>query len=184
MLSDPQAKQYLRKLMLSKRQLLTDAEKSRAADAIMEPLLACIPASAVVAGYWPVKGELDIIPLLLEFSKRGHALCLPVVEHKESPLIFHAWHPDQALVKGSYGIEVPKDSKPVIPDLVLVPLVAFDDEGYRIGYGAGYYDQTIRDLRVSKKNVTFIGVGYDFQRVEKVPAEPFDERLDKVISVP
>jgi 5-formyltetrahydrofolate cyclo-ligase len=177
------SKDHIRKTILAKRLAMASDARADAAQKIIPELLRSIPAAAVVAGYHAIKNELDIFPAMQALSARGNALCLPVIEHKESPLVFHAWQLDQALIKGSYGIDIPKDGREVTPDIILVPLMAFDARGHRIGYGAGYYDETIRTLRRAKKNITCIGIAYDFQRVEQVPAEGHDEILDKVIAV-
>lgn len=139
------------------------------------------PEKSIIAGYSAIRSELDVFPAMGELGKMGHTLCLPEVEHKEAPLVFYRWSFGQKLSKGSYGIEVSTDSEQLSPDILLVPLVAFDRRGYRIGYGAGYYDQTISQLK-RKKDIIAIGVAYEMQCVDKVPEEPHDQLLDMVIT--
>ena len=109
-------------------------------------------------------------------------LALPVVIARDHALIFRAWHPDEALVRGSYGIFQPSSDAPEIdPDIVLVPLAAFDRAGHRIGYGRGYYDRTLQNLRAVKK-ITVIGIAFAVQEIDIVPRLPHDEQLDCVLT--
>lgn len=175
-------KSHLRKTMLEKRQRLAPQDALGAAQAAASHVLSMVPEHVAVAGYCPVKGELDVMVAMKALSARGHALCLPVIEHREAPLVFYAWRPGEALIKGSYGIEVPAAGEVLAPAVVLVPLVAFDCRGHRLGYGVGYYDRTIDALRRMKKDIKAIGIAYSWQQVEAIPAEPQDERLDAIIT--
>jgi 5-formyltetrahydrofolate cyclo-ligase len=142
-----------------------------------------VSGKQVVAGYFAVRGELDVGLALEEISGRGCAVCMPVVVGKDLPLLFRRWSVGGALERGTYGIDVPLASEPeLVPDIVLVPLVGFDRLGHRLGYGAGYYDRTISGLREANRHVRVIGVGYGVQEVEMIPAEAHDMRLDGVIT--
>jgi 5-formyltetrahydrofolate cyclo-ligase len=129
-----------------------------------------VPAGAIIGGYAPFKGELDVRPAMALLSARGHPICLPVIETPEKPLYFRKWRPGEALEKGRYGIAIPPAEAPVSrPEVLLVPLVAFDRQGHRLGYGAGYYDRTIARLR-EQGRVLVVGMGYARQEVARLPA--------------
>ncbi|MBV9653700.1 MAG: 5-formyltetrahydrofolate cyclo-ligase, partial [Acetobacteraceae bacterium] len=112
-----------------------------------EHLLGALPPQpgAVVAGFWPLPGEIDIRPLLLALAGRGHPILLPVTPARGQPLAFGRWRPGEALRPGRFGTMVPAASD-ILPDVLLVPLLAFDRRGHRLGYGAGYYDRTLAAL--------------------------------------
>lgn len=139
------------------------------------------PADAVISGYWPAGSEPDIRPLLEALHGRGHRIVLPVVVAREQPLVFRRWQPGDLLERGN-GAEVPRADRPELdPDLLLVPLLAFDRAGNRLGQGAGYYDRTLARLR-SLKQITAIGVGYAAQEAPAVPTTPNDQPLDAVLT--
>jgi 5-formyltetrahydrofolate cyclo-ligase len=97
--------------------------------------------------------------------------------------LFRSWEPELTLDKDHYGIDVPQDNQPqCMPDIVIVPLLAFDKKGYRLGYGAGYYDQTLSVLRESRKNIQIIGAAYSMQQVDAIPFEDHDQKLDAVVT--
>lgn len=133
------------------------------------------PANAVVSGFWPIGDEIDIRPLLAALDARGHAICLPETPKRGVPLIFRRWRPGEALVPGRFGTSHPTGDA-VAPDFVLVPLLAFDRRGHRLGYGAGYYDRTLAALPGAFR----LGCAYASQEVDEVPAGPHDARLDAV----
>ncbi len=141
-----------------------------------------LDSGAIISGYWPIGDELDLRPLLLHLHARGHVLGLPVVVGRGRPLIFRAWQPKARLVPGSYGIPTPSaETREVTPDLLLVPLLAFDRQGYRLGYGGGYYDLTLKHLRAARRALA-VGVGYAAQEVASVPHDETDETLDWVVT--
>ncbi len=166
--------------MLARRQSLEAAFMAAAAQGLTQHLLAVIgDAPGIIAGYCPVRGEIDCIPALAALSEKGREVCLPVVHG--GMLVFRAWRPGELLVKGAYGIDVPPDDAVVlIPNIVIVPLLAFDGKGHRLGYGAGYYDRTIAALRAQGKKPLLIGVAYAMQQVETVFAQAHDAQLDAV----
>ena len=131
-----------------------------------------------VSGYWPGRSELDVKPLLSWLHQAGHPLGLPVVVARGQPLIFRRWRPGDPLEPRGFALMEPSTSAPpIVPRVLLVPFLAVDAEGYRIGYGAGYYDMTLARLRQTGP-ILAIGVGYEAQRVERLPRDPHDEPLD------
>jgi 5-formyltetrahydrofolate cyclo-ligase len=147
-------------------------------------VLATIPfaAGAVVSAYLPIDDELDPLPLLRAALDRGHAACVPVVQAKAQPLRFRDWAPDTPLVAGAFGVSVPPESAPErVPDVLFVPLLGFDRQGFRMGYGAGFYDRTLAGLR-ARGSILAIGIGYAGQEVDAVPIGPHDQALDWIVT--
>jgi 5-formyltetrahydrofolate cyclo-ligase len=138
-------------------------------------------AFKVVAGYWPIGSEMDPRLLMAHLSERNLSLALPVAV-LEKPMVFRSWRPGEDLEKGAMGTLQPKsDASSIIPDLVLVPLLAFDEKGGRLGQGAGCYDRTLADLRRTHKPLA-VGVAYGIQQVERVPRSDDDQSLDWVVT--
>ena len=136
----------------------------------------------VVSGYYPMEGEIWPLPLMAALRAKGHSLALPVMQGKAEPLLFRAWTPGDPLIPGVWGIRQPATDKPeVLPDIVLVPLLAFDARGCRLGYGGGFYDRTLRALR-SLKSILAVGLALDELEVDAVPHLDYDERLDWVLT--
>ncbi len=141
------------------------------------------PRDTVISGYWPIRDEIDPRPLLDSLAARGHALALPVVGPPDAPLVFRAWTKGDTLLPGPFGTRTPSaEARELTPRVVIVPLLAFDAAGYRLGYGGGYYDRTLAGLRRGPGAVLAIGVAYPDQRVDAVPRAPYDERLDWVVT--
>lgn len=133
------------------------------------------PAGAVVSGVWPLPGEIDLRPLLEALHGRGHGIVLPVTPPRGQPLTFRRWRPGDVLVPERFGTMAPM-GEPAVPDFLLVPLLAFDRRGYRLGYGGGYYDRTLAAL----PNRFALGFAFAAQEVDIVPVGPTDVRLDAV----
>jgi 5-formyltetrahydrofolate cyclo-ligase len=131
------------------------------------------PEGAIIAGYWPMGDEMDPRPLMLALASLGLALALPVTPPRGQPLTFRAWAPGGALRPGPVGTSEPAEGALVNPDWLLVPLLAFDRAGRRLGYGGGYYDRTLAALPGAKA----IGIAYAGQEMPEVPAGPQDMRL-------
>lgn len=176
-----------------KKQLRSSASAARAAASKSAPdaplqlaqrLLAAeaIPERAAVSGYWPMGSELDVRPLLKMLHERGNRLCLPVVVRSGARLVFRLWQPGDELEPAGYGTQVPAESQPdVIPNVLLVPLLAFDREGYRLGYGGGFYDRTLVHWR-EKRNILAIGIAFAGQEMSAVPRGKHDQALDLIVT--
>ncbi|MGG5821679.1 5-formyltetrahydrofolate cyclo-ligase [Falsiroseomonas sp. HW251] len=135
------------------------------------------PPGAIVAGFWPMGREIDIRPLLHALHERGHPIALPVTPKRGQPLHFRRWLPGDELARGPVGTSQPKpDAEELTPTYLLVPLLAFDRRGHRLGYGAGYYDRTLAAL----PGATAIGVAYAAQELDEVPAGPDDVPLSAI----
>lgn len=140
-----------------------------------------IPKGGIVAGYWPLKDEFDCRPLLEMIAAEGGRLALPVVAGDSGKLLFLEWSPGAPLAEAGFGTLGPKrPGREVLPDMVLVPLLAFDRQGGRLGYGGGFYDRSLTALRAVGKCKYAIGLGFSAQRVQQAPMGPFDARLDGV----
>jgi 5-formyltetrahydrofolate cyclo-ligase len=176
-------KAALRAEALARRDAMPATERQAAAEAIAaRDLPLPIARGVVVSGFSPLKSEINPLPLMRKLASVGARLALPVVVGRGQPLIMRAYAFGDALDAGVWGIREPKaDAPEVEPDVLIVPLAAFDRRGHRIGYGAGYYDLTINRLR-DRKAVTAIGIGYAAQEVLAVPATPRDARLDLVLT--
>lgn len=173
------AKAALRAAMASRRAALPEAVRSQAAQQAAKLLAASALGApgTVVAGYMPIRGELDPGPLMAMLEAAGLRLSLPRVEG--GALSFRAHGCAVSLVPGAYGILEPDIAAPVVrPAILLVPLLAFDRQGGRLGYGAGYYDRAIARL---KPRLT-VGLAYAAQEIETVPMEPHDRRLDLILT--
>ncbi len=137
--------------------------------------LAALPLPAIVAGVWPLAGEIDLRPLLHALHASGHTIVLPETPPRGLPLAFRAWHPGAALLPGRFGTHHP-DGAVLTPHALLVPLLAFDRACHRLGRGGGYYDRTLASL----PGIPAIGYGWAAQEVAAVPAGPYDRALDVV----
>lgn len=137
---------------------------------------------AVVSGFWPIRSEADVRPLLEHLRGRGARLCLPVVLDRET-IVFREFLADAPVVKAGFGTIGPGPEAAVLePDIMFVPLSAFDTQGHRIGYGAGHYDRAIARLRAKGRIPKLIGIAFDCQEVASVPSEPHDVALDAVLT--
>ncbi len=175
------SKADLRAAALAARDALGDRKRAAAANKIAKRGLPIeIAAGTVVSGYSPIRNEIDPTPLMLKLALAGARLALPVINARGKSLTFRAWSPSDRLVLGSLGIPEPSPaSAELIPDIMLVPLAAFDRAGHRIGYGAGHYDHTFAHLRKSHQ-VTGIGLAFAVQETPAIPALSHDVALDFV----
>lgn len=175
-------KKAIRPHALATRRAAHAASAADAAARVRDHVLAGRLKAVVVAGYWPIGDELDVRPLLGALAECGVTIALPVVVEPRRPLDFRAWKPGDLLEAGAHGTYHPYADAPLVaPDLLLVPLLAFDDDGYRLGYGGGYYDRTIQALRARRPVIT-VGVGYAAQRMETVPHDDNDQVLDYTVT--
>ncbi|MFT4277236.1 MAG: 5-formyltetrahydrofolate cyclo-ligase [Rhodopseudomonas sp.] len=178
-----ETKTALRAAALARRSSLNEDDRCAAAAAVAaRGLPVPLPEGTVVAGYAPIRGELDPFPMMQALAARGARLALPVVTGRGTPLLFRTWRDSDPLPRSALGIREPSpDAAEVTPDIVLVPLAAFDGNGHRIGYGAGHYDCTLEDLRARGPVVT-IGLAFAMQQIPAVPADAHDVVLDYVLT--
>ena len=181
--NDPHAKATLRAAALVARDALSDAQRVAAAQMLARRGLPVeLAPGATVAGYSPIRSELDPTPLMQKLAAEGARLALPVITARGQSLRFRVWHPGDRLLPGPLGILEPSPAAAeIVPDIVLVPLAAFDRTGHRIGYGAGHYDRTLAQLHKSK-GFAAIGLAFAAQEVEAVPALQHDVPLDYVLT--
>jgi len=153
-----------------------------AATLAARPFPRALPAGAIVSGFMPLKSEINPVPLMQKLAAAGAGLALPVVCGRGKPLVMRAFAFGDPLASGVWGIREPKPDAPeVMPDVLLVPLLAFDRAGNRIGYGAGYYDLTIASLR-AQGSMLAVGIAFAAQQIAQVPATARDARLDLVLT--
>ena len=176
-------KAALRQAALENRDALPAQDRHRAAQIISErPFPVPVAPGVVISGFMPLKSEINPLPLMKVLAGRGAQLALPVVAGRGKPLLMRGYAFGDALDAGQWGIREPKpQAGEVEPDILLVPLAAFDRRGHRIGYGAGYYDMTIARLRAMKP-VIAVGLAYAAQEIAEVPATARDARLDLVLT--
>lgn len=179
----PDSKTELRREALLRRDAIPAETRAAAARAIADrPFPIAVRAGDIVSGYLAIRSEIDPLPLMQRLAQLGVRLALPVVSGKGNALVMRAWDGAQSLTSGVWGLqEPPSQAKAVDPDVLLVPLLAFDRSGHRIGYGAGYYDLTLKDLR-GRKPVVAIGLAFAAQEIAGVPATNRDEPLDLVLT--
>jgi 5-formyltetrahydrofolate cyclo-ligase len=177
------SKADLRTAALESRDALSSEHRAAAAQAIaLRGLPVEIAGGTVVAGYSPIRSEIDPTPLMRELAARGARLALPVITARGQSLRFRVWSVGDRLLSGPLGILEPSPAAAEItPDIVLVPLAAFDHAGHRIGYGAGHYDRTLAQLRKSRHAMA-IGLAFAAQEVAAVPALAHDVALDFVLT--
>ena len=134
----------------------------------------------VIGGYYPTNYEIDDLEILNYFFKKGSIISLPKIK-KKSRMEFYKWYKNDPLLINKYGIPEPGDGKVVYPDILLIPLVAFDKKLNRLGYGAGFYDRLIQSLK-KRKNIITIGLAFDFQEVYQIPVSKYDQKLDYIVT--
>lgn len=177
-------KRKLREAMQQKRMQLPHASMLRASEAVARhyadhPILAFAPS---FAGYVAMRGEVDVLPVFELMTRFNKETSLPCAMPDKN-LLFRRWQKNDPLVRNALNAQEPEATAPsVIPAVVLVPLLAFDGEGYRLGYGAGYYDRTIAAMREFPTPPLFIGVAYSMQEVDQVPTDVHDAPLDGILT--
>ena len=144
--------------------------------------LSDIPAKSIISGFWPLADEIDTRPLLEALHKAGHKVLLPVMQGANQPLVFACWAPGDKLVTGNFKTQEPAPEKiKMVPQIMICPLLAFDRQGFRMGYGGGFYDRSIAQIQ-SNQPLTTIGIAFAAQEVESVITGPYDQPLDKIIT--
>ncbi|MBW3096313.1 5-formyltetrahydrofolate cyclo-ligase [Pseudohoeflea coraliihabitans] len=176
-------KQSLRRAVLDRRDRLpvqSRIEKSLAMEGHAAALQ--IAPGTLVAGFLPIRSEPDLRPLLVRLRECGARLCLPVVVDRQT-IVFRAFDRDTGLVETGFGTRGPADDAAVVsPDVILLPLAAFDRRGHRLGYGAGHYDRAIARLRAEGRSVRLVGAAFDMQETDLIAAEAHDVPLDEVLT--
>jgi 5-formyltetrahydrofolate cyclo-ligase len=183
MTSAKDLKKQLRSQALARRDALDPAWRAlmsqrmaTAADAIV------LPPRSIVSGFWPIRSEVDVRPLMLAVADRGARLCLPAILDRTT-IVFREMVADAPLVDMGFGTLGPSESAAVLdPSVMLVPLAAFDARGHRIGYGAGHYDRAIARLNAAGHAPRLIGIAFDCQEVERVPDEPHDVVIPEILT--
>jgi 5-formyltetrahydrofolate cyclo-ligase len=177
-------KRKLREAMLAKRRSLPHPAMAQAGESVARhfadhPILAFAPS---FAGYVAIRGELDVKPVFAMMERFDKQTALPRMTEQKT-LQFRAWKLGETLIRHALGVEEPAATAPAImPEIILVPLVAFDGEGYRLGYGGGFYDRTMEAMRRFETPPTFIGVAYSMQEIDQVPSDDHDQRLDGILT--
>ena len=183
-------KRALRKIAMERREILARDAGPRHGDVLAKMFLDSVPlpepasrpSGITVSGFWSMGAEINVIPLLSLLYERGYYCGLPVTVKRGLPLVFRHWAPGSVLVSGGFGTSVPPPDAPeVTPDVLIVPLLAFDRQGYRLGYGGGFYDRTLAKLRAAGSPLA-VGMGLSGQEVPAVPREDFDQRLDWMVT--
>lgn len=177
-------KRQLREEMLARRGALAEQQRAAAAQALVATFRREQPfvSGGVVSVFWPIKDEIDVRPLMDALYAAGSQLALPVVQGRGKPLLFRSWQPGEALEAGVFGTLQPAAQRAACePDALIVPLLACDTDGWRLGYGGGFYDRTLRGLR-ARRSVVAVGVAFDIQLIDAVPHGADDERLDWLLT--
>lgn len=166
-----------RERLIAARQAIPVAERAGLDAAICARLDAALDdlAGLVVSIYWPFRGEPDLRGWMETARARGARCALPVVEQKAAPMVFRLWAPGEALTRGVWNIPVPAEGAPVSPDVVIAPVVGFDPDCYRLGYGGGYFDRTLAAL---PRRPVFAGVGHGLAALPTIYPQPHDIPLD------
>ena len=165
--------------LIGERMAVTRLQRSRHNDAITRALEPLLSTGMMIGFYWPIRGEYDARNLIAGFIARGARAAMPVVIEKGAPLIFRNWHPGVPMANGFWNIPIPAEGEPVVPTALLVPLVGFDEMGYRLGYGGGYYDRTLASL---PGKPLAIGVGYELAHLETIYPQPHDIPMSMIVT--
>jgi len=174
------SKIIIRKKLLKKRKFGYNDNQKINFSKIFKILLNKNIKKGVIGGYYPVNYEIDDLDILREFEKNKYKISLPVIQ-KNKKMHFYNWSFKKFLTINSYGIPEPDRNKIVYPDVLLVPMVAFDNKRFRLGYGGGYYDRYISSIK-DKKHFISIGLAFDFQKVKRLPINKFDKKIDIVVT--
>ena len=179
------SKEKLRKYFLEKRNKISLQHANIVSDKISQYSedISKFYKPFIIAGFYPFRNEINLIPLMKRFISLGNKICLPITPSKYQTLTFREWTPEVELVKGKYGILEPNENSKVLePDLLLVPLLAYDHFGNRLGYGGGFYDRTLNQLISNKRKTNSIGVAFKFQKCKKLPIGEFDIPLNSILN--
>lgn len=134
----------------------------------------------ILAAYMPIQTEIDPLPVMAEMARHG-PVCVPVIQGQGQALLFQQWQPGGTMLRGPFGAKIPADGAWLVPELLIVPLVAFDQHGGRLGYGGGFYDRTLAGLRAQRPTLA-VGFAYAAQHADDLPQEPTDQPLDALVT--
>ncbi len=178
---NPTYRADLRRVRMAAREAIPADRHAQLSAAVHEHLqrLLASRSPGVLAFCWPIRAEFDCRPLARQLIDRGWQSCIPTVVEGGAPMEFRAWTPNSTMAVDRHGIPVPADGATLIPDVVLLPLVAFDAKGFRLGYGGGYFDRT---LAVITPRPLAIGVGFEVARVDSIQPQAHDIPLDVVVT--
>jgi len=167
--------------LLERRSSLSHSERVHVRSVVSDRIRGAFPelCGERIGFYWPIRGEIDLRPLAAELAEEGAEMCLPVITGRSEPLVFARWRPGMRMVRGTWNIPVPAEPEWLRPTVFLIPVLGFDPEAYRLGYGGGYYDRT---LSVMDPKPRSIGIGYHFGRLETIFPQPHDVPLDAVVT--
>ena len=167
--------------LIERRIALPQQHRAEFATRIRRTIAATFPQlkDALVGFYWPIRGEVGLHGLVRGLIEAGARAALPVVVARQQPLEFRAWQPGARMTRGVWNIPIPAEAQVVRPSALLVPLVGFDDRGYRLGYGGGFYDRTLAALRPQP---LAIGVGYELGRLATIHPQPHDVPMDALVT--
>jgi 5-formyltetrahydrofolate cyclo-ligase len=177
-------KSAARALAKARRADLTVVQRERLSAALVAfaGAVSALTPTGIIAGFLSIGDEIDLMPLMQALERRGHGLVLPVMQGRGQPLLFRHYSPGDTLAATTWGIQEPLATVATLqPDLLLVPMLAFDASGHRLGYGGGFYDRSLALLRMSA-TVIAVGVAFDEQRLDAVPHLDYDQRLDGVLT--
>jgi 5-formyltetrahydrofolate cyclo-ligase len=178
-------KDVQRQAAFQKRLRVQTADAKQATQHMMENFLRDVPMKegAVIAGYWPVHSEIHVLPLMVQLQHKGYACALPQMGRKNTPLVFRSWNEKTPMRVNAYDIKEPDPAKSLVvrPDILIVPMLAFDAAGHRLGYGMGFYDTTLRQLK-AQGPVLAVGIAYDLQKMDKVQTESHDCVMDMIVT--
>jgi 5-formyltetrahydrofolate cyclo-ligase len=162
----------------ARRQIAYDTARPGAAGRLSEVLAGY--RGVALSGYMAIRSEIDPLPAMAEAAAHG-PVCVPVIRAAGQPLVFSRWEPDAEMVAGPFGVMIPAKESLLDPEILIVPLVAFDARGGRLGYGGGFYDRTLERLRAARPTLA-IGFAYGAQQAGELPLEPTDQPLDMIVT--
>jgi len=180
------SKAELRQTAIARRAGVAAQVNAAGMRALTQRLIACVPTSQpdiIVAGYHAIHSEVDLQEAIETLHRDGVTIALPALPEGEDKLTFRRWSPGEPLFAGTFGTVEPAADAPALkPHIIFVPLLAFDDRGYRIGYGKGYYDITLGELRSGGHRFQALGVAFAGQQIDRVPDESHDVPLDAIVT--
>lgn len=184
MTDEKEEKNFYRSRMLQQRAMHGELESLHAARNISHHFLntPSLMQAQHIAGYMHIRDEVPLLTLMKHLHEVGKTTYLPITHKQEKTLEFHPWSTSDALHTGAFGIAEPTPSSPTIPEIILIPLLACDAEGTRLGYGGGFYDRTLAHIHSLGKSPILLGIGYDFQYIDKLPKQPLDVTLHGLIT--